>query len=137
MRRNHFAQVEHSSYAGGMLGPMMVTAAGIGLMFVPMSLVSLTKVADGDAGVASSLLNTGQQVGGSIGLAVLGTLAWSAVAASLRSGATQGHALASGFSRGFVVSAVIILLTTVVALVMLRVRREDLTGINPMAAPSD
>jgi EmrB/QacA subfamily drug resistance transporter len=128
---------EHSSYAGGMLGPMMVTAAGIGLMFVPMSLVSLTKVADADAGVASSLLNTGQQVGGSIGLAVLGTLAWSAVAASLRSGATQAHALAYGFSRGFVVSAVIILLTTVVALAMLRVRRHDLTGINPMAAPSD
>jgi EmrB/QacA subfamily drug resistance transporter len=128
---------EHSSYAGGMLGPMMVTAAGIGLMFVPMSLVALTKVADADAGVASSLLNTGQQVGGSIGLAVLGTVAWSAVASSLRSGAAQGHALAYGFSRGFVVSAVITLLTLVVALVMLRVKRDDLTGINPMAAPSD
>ena len=128
---------EHSSYAGGVLGPMMVTAAGIGLMFVPMSLVALTKVADADAGVASSLLNTGQQVGGSIGLAVLGTVAWSAVAASLRSGAAQGHALAYGFSRGFEVSAAITLLTLVVALVMLRVRRADLAGINPMAAPSD
>jgi EmrB/QacA subfamily drug resistance transporter len=128
---------EHSSYAGGVLGPMMVTAAGIGLMFVPMSLVALTKVADADAGVASSLLNTGQQVGGSIGLAVLGTVAWSAVAASLRSGAAQGHALAYGFSRGFEVSAAITLLTLVVALVMLRVRRADLAGINPMAAPSE
>jgi hypothetical protein len=116
---------------------MMVTAAGIGLMFVPMSLVALTKVADADAGVASSLLNTGQQVGGSIGLAVLGTVAWSAVASSLRSGAAQGHALAYGFSRGFVVSAAITLLTLVIALVMLRVRREDLAGINPMAVPSD
>ena len=128
---------EHSSYAGGVLGPMVVTAAGIGLMFVPMSLVSLTRVADGDAGVASSLLNTGQQVGGSIGLAVLGTVAWSAVASSLRAGAAQGHALAYGFSRGFVVSAAIALLTAVVALVMLRVRRGDLAGVNPMAAPSD
>jgi predicted MFS family arabinose efflux permease len=128
---------EHSSYAGGVLGPMMVTAAGIGLMFVPMTLVSLTKVADGDAGVASSLLNTGQQVGGSIGLAVLGTVAWSAVASSLHSGAAQGHALAYGFSRGFVVSAGITLLTLVIALVMLRVKRDDLAGINPMAAPSD
>jgi predicted MFS family arabinose efflux permease len=128
---------EHSSYAGGMLGPMMVTAAGIGLIFVPMSLVSLTKVADGDAGVASSLLNAGQQVGGSIGLAVLGTVAWSAVASSLRSGAAQAHALAYGFSRGFLVSAAITLLTLVVALVMLRVKRADLAGINPMAVPSD
>ncbi len=128
---------EHSSYAGGMLGPMMVTAAGIGVIFVPMSLVSLTKVADGDAGVASSLLNAGQQVGGSIGLAVLGTVAWSAVASSLRSGAAQAHALAYGFSRGFLVSAAITLLTLVVALVMLRVKRADLAGINPMAVPSD
>jgi EmrB/QacA subfamily drug resistance transporter len=128
---------EHSSYAGGVLGPMMVTAAGIGLMFVPMSLVALTKVADADAGVASSLLNTGQQVGGSIGLAVLGTVAWSAVASSLRSGAAQSHALAYGFSRGFLVSAAITLLTLVVALFMLRVRRADLAGINPMAVPSD
>ena len=105
---------EHSSYASGMLGPMMVTAAGVGLMFVPMSLVSLTKVADGDTGVASSLLNAGQQVGGAIGLAVLGTVAWSAVASSLRSAAGKSghvttamtsHALAYGFSRGFVVSA--------------------------------
>src|SRR6185437_3453577 len=102
----------------------------------PMSLVSLTKVPDGDAGVASSLLNTGQQVGGSIGLAVLGTVAWSAVASSLRTGAPQAHALAYGFSRGFVVSAAITLLTAVVALVMLRVKREDLAGINPMAAPA-
>ncbi|MGH3299628.1 MAG: MFS transporter [Trebonia sp.] len=128
---------EHSSYAGGVLGPMMVTAAGIGLMFVPMTLVSLTKVAEGDTGVASSLLNTGQQVGGAIGLAVLGTVAWSAVSSSLRSGAAQGHALAYGFSRGFLVSAAITLLTLVVAVVMLRVKREDLSGINPMAAPTD
>src|SRR6266568_2422119 len=76
---------EHSSYAGGLLGPMMLTALGLGLVFVPLALVSLTKVGNADAGVASSMLNVGQQVGGSIGLAVLGTVAWSAVASSLRS----------------------------------------------------
>ena len=68
---------EHSSYAGGLLGPMLIIAAGLGLLFVPMSLVSLTKVRNADTGVASSLLNVGQQVGGSIGLAILGTVAWS------------------------------------------------------------
>jgi len=67
---------------------------------------------------------------------VLGTVAWSAVASSLRAGAPQGHALAYGFSRGFVVSAAITLLTAVIALVMLRVRREDLAGVNPMAPPA-
>src|SRR5215469_2110492 len=123
---------EHSGYAGGLLGPTIVTAAGVGLIFVPMSLVALARVPNSDAGVASSLLNTGQQVGGSIGLAVLGTVAWSAVASSARSAAAAAahapaahlspaaakaaqaavanHALAHGFSQGYLVSAGIALL---------------------------
>jgi hypothetical protein len=89
-------------------------------VFVPTSLLILNKVNDSDAGAASSLNNVGQQAGGSIGLAVVGTVAWSAVAGSLRSqtadaakaglhvSAAQAaalqtqiyhHALATGFSR--------------------------------------
>jgi predicted MFS family arabinose efflux permease len=146
---------EHSHYASGLLGPMMVTAAGMGMLFVPLSLVALTRVGDNDAGVASSLLNTGQQVGGSIGLAVLGTVAWSAVSNSMRSQAASiagqhlapakaaaaqhaatAHALASGFSKGYLVSAGIALLALIITLVAIRVRREDLAGVNPMAAPT-
>jgi EmrB/QacA subfamily drug resistance transporter len=153
---------EHSTYAGGLLGPMLLTATGMGLLFVPISLVSLTKVANNDAGVASSLLNVGQQVGGALGLAVLGTVAWSAVANSLRSQAAAAaaaaktatvhlsagqqaalqkaatnHALAHGFSQGYVVSAGIMALALIIAVVVIRVKREDLSGINPMAAPTD
>jgi EmrB/QacA subfamily drug resistance transporter len=153
---------EHSHYVSGLLGPMLLTAAGMGLLFVPISLVSLTKVADNDAGVASSLLNVGQQVGGALGLAVLGTVAWSAVANSLRSQAAAAaaaaktatvhlsagqqaalqkaatnHALAHGFSQGYIVSAGIMALALVITLVVIRVKREDLSGINPMAAPTD
>ncbi len=153
---------EHSTYAGGLLGPMMLTAAGMGLLFVPISLVSLTKVGDNDAGVASSLLNVGQQVGGALGLAILGTVAWSAVANSLHSQAAAAaaaakhatvhlstaqqaalqkaaanHALAHGFSQGYIVSAGIMLLGLIIALAAIRVTREDLSGINPMAAPAD
>ena len=145
---------EHSSYVGGLLGPTMVTALGLGLVFVPISLVSLSKVADNDAGVASSLLNTGQQVGGSIGLAVLGTVAWSVVANSLHNQAAsaaksgqhvtaavqtqmQNHALALGFSKGFLTSAALALAGFVIALITIRVTKEDLAGINPMAAPTD
>ena len=146
---------EHSSYAGGLLGPMMITAAGLGLLFVPMALVSLTKVRNADTGVASSLVNVGQQVGGSIGLAILGTVAWSAVATSLRSQTAaaaaaakavghpltvatqtqiQHHALATGFSHGFLVSAAIGLLALIIALAAIRVTREDLSGAQ--AAPA-
>jgi EmrB/QacA subfamily drug resistance transporter len=153
---------EHSTYTGGLLGPMLLTAAGMGLIFVPMSLVALTKVDNNDAGVASSLLNVGQQVGGALGLAILGTVAWSAVANSLHAQAAaaaaaakhatvhlsaaqqaavqkaaSNHALAHGFSQGYVVSAGIMLLGLIIAVVAIRVRREDLSGINPMAAPAD
>jgi EmrB/QacA subfamily drug resistance transporter len=150
---------ENSHYASGLLGPMLVTALGMGLLFVPISLVALTKVADNDAGVASSLLNTGQQVGGSIGLAILGTVAWSAVATSIHSQtaaaarhatahisaakaaalqkAISDHALATGFSKGYLVSAGIALLALVITVVAIRVKKSDLAGINPMAAPVD
>jgi EmrB/QacA subfamily drug resistance transporter len=153
---------EHSHYASGLLGPMILTAIGLGLIFVPLSLVALTRVANNDAGVASSLLNTGQQVGGALGLAVLGTVAWSAVANSLRSQAAAAaaaaktatahlsaaqqaalqkaatdHALATGFSKGYLVAAGIALLALIITVVTIRVRRQDLAGVNPMAAPAD
>ena len=148
---------ENSSYVGGLLGPLIIAAIGLGLLFVPISLVSLTKVANNDSGVASSLLNAGQQVGGSIGLAVLGTVAWSTFANSMRSQAAaaaskagahltqaqqaaaqaqmEHHALAVGFSHGFLVSAGISLAALIITLLAIRVTRADLAGVDPMAAP--
>src|SRR5450755_3570053 len=154
----------HSTYVNGLLGAMIVTALGFGLMFVPLSLIALSKVREEDTGVASSLLNTGQQVGGSIGLAILGTVAWSAVSTNLRSAqvagakaavaaAKAGHpltkaqaaaaktqithnAIAYGFSHGYLVSAGIALLALVVTIATIRVTRQDLAGVNPMAAPA-
>ena len=150
---------EHSTYVGGLLGPMLVTAAGVGLLFMPATLVALSKVDDRDAGVASSLVNTGQQVGGAIGLAVLGTVAWTVVADTARGSAAAArtaavaaaeaghpvhvnaahaaaaiydHALAVGFSRGFEVSAAIMLLALIVTVAMIRVTRQDLAGVQPV-----
>jgi EmrB/QacA subfamily drug resistance transporter len=129
---------EHGTYAGGLLGPLLVTGVGLGLLFVPLSLVALARVAEADSGVASSLLNTGRQVGGSIGLAVLGTVAWTVVADGTHgahgghsahgaaSRAAYQHALAAGFDRGFLVAAGITLLMLVTAVAMIRVRRADL-----------
>jgi hypothetical protein len=137
-----------STYVNGLLGPMLVTSAGLGMLFVPLSLVALTRVRAEDSGVASSLLNTGQQVGGAIGLAALGTVTWTAVANSVKSqaahAAAAGHAvpasggklpasvlnqaLATGISRGFLVAAGIAVLALIVVITMIRVRRGDLTG---------
>jgi EmrB/QacA subfamily drug resistance transporter len=153
---------EHSSYAGGLLGPLIVTAGGLGMLFMPLTLIALSKVEDRDSGLASSLLNTGQQVGGSIGLAVLGTVAWTVVANTARSSAAHAkaaaaaaakaghpvhstssqlaqakvaiydHAISVGFSRGFEVSALIAFIALLVTIAMIRVTREDLAGIQPM-----
>ena len=140
---------ETSTYAGGLLGPLMLTGLGMGLTFVPLSLVALAKVPHQDTGAAASLLNTGQQVGGAIGLAILGTVAWSAMASNTRSAvaaahgahlsaaaqtALGSHALAYGFGRGYLVAAGIAILAVIIALVMIRVKRSDLEGIDPMAA---
>jgi EmrB/QacA subfamily drug resistance transporter len=146
---------EHSGYAGDLLGPQLVSSLGLGLVFVPLSLVALHKVAEQDSGVASSLLNAGQQIGGAIGLALLGTVAWTAVADSVRTQAAHAaavaakagrplpkpgatppapiyhHALAVGFSRGFLVAAAIALLALLIAIVAIRVRRQDLAGAAP------
>ena len=145
---------EHSTYLSNLLGPMLVTSAGLGMLFVPLSLVALTRVRGEDSGVASSLLNTGQQVGGAIGLAALGTVTWTAVSNSVKHQAAQaaaaaakaGHplpapkaggsvpagilhqALAVGISRGFLVAAGIALVALLVTVAMIRVRREDLAG---------
>jgi hypothetical protein len=54
---------------------------------MPLTLIALSKIDDKDAGLASSLVNTGRMVGGSIGLAILGTVAWSVVANTARSSA--------------------------------------------------
>jgi hypothetical protein len=140
----------HTSYAGGLLGPSLLTATGLGLVFVPLSLVALSRVRDQDAGLASSLLNVGQQVGGAIGLAALGTVAWTAVADSARSqiaaaaaGAARSgrslagtqvrtpiyhNALAVGITRGLLAASGIALAALAVAAVTIRIRREDLTS---------
>ena len=71
-----FAQVTpNSSYAASLLGPMLVTGAGVAMCFVPLTLGAVSGVHTDEQGIASALLNSGQQVGGSLGLAVLGTIA--------------------------------------------------------------
>jgi predicted MFS family arabinose efflux permease len=137
---------EHSSYADAVLGPMLVIAAGLGLLFVPATLVALSRVADEESGVAASLRNTGQQVGGSIGLAVLGTVAWTVVANSIQATTAHAtaaqaghpprpsraaftaiyqHALATGFSRAFLAAAGVMLLALVITVIAIRMRRAD------------
>ena len=90
---------EPSSYAGGLLGPMMLTGLGMGLTSCRCRWWRWRRCRTRTPGVASSLLNTGQQVGGAIGLAILGTVAWSAVASN-RGRAIAGRTLGAHLSAG-------------------------------------
>src|SRR3984893_15720566 len=132
---------EHAGYASQLLRPSLVSSFGLGLVFVPLALVALHNVAEQDSGVASSLLNAAQQVGGAIGLALLGTVAWTTVANSVRTqvaaaakagrplpkpgtpppASIYDHALTVGFSRGFLVAAGIGLLAVLIAIATIRI----------------
>jgi EmrB/QacA subfamily drug resistance transporter len=134
----------HSTYAGGLLGPALIIGAGLGMLFLPLSLVSLAGIGEAASGAAASLLNTGRQVGAAVGLAVLGTVAWTVTAHSARTSAAvrtasparvaawqaaaHQRALTAGFDRAFVVAAAIAVLMIVVAITVIRIRRADLAG---------
>lgn len=101
----------HSGYASTVLGPLLVTGAGIGLSMPPSMNTGTFGVAPGDAGVASATINVGQQLGGSIGTALLNTIATSAAASYLASraiaasagaqGAVQAAAAVHGYTTAF------------------------------------
>ncbi|MGZ8794896.1 MAG: MFS transporter [Gaiellaceae bacterium] len=67
----------HGTYLSDLLPGLILMSIGMGLVFVPLTLIATTNIAPGDAGLASGLLNTTQQVGGAMGLALLSTLATS------------------------------------------------------------
>jgi EmrB/QacA subfamily drug resistance transporter len=73
----------HSSYAADVLPPLLLASAGLGLVMSPSMNTGTTGIAPSDAGVASAVVNTGQQVGGSIGTSLLNTMAASAAAGYL------------------------------------------------------
>lgn len=88
------------SYWTDLFVPMMVLAAGMGLMFVPITLMVVSHVDHSEAGAASGMLNIGQQVGGSIGLAAIGTIAWTSVANTVRDGMAAAAAAGGGAASG-------------------------------------
>ena len=135
---------ETGSYWTNLFAPMMILAVGMGFMFVPITLMVVSHVSNQEQGAASGLLNTGQQIGGAIGLAAIGTVAWTSVAHSITSqmaagaGATAGaaasgaaasdavpgvptsvlfQALTTGFSTGLLVAAGVVWAGFAVAIV--------------------
>ncbi|MGW0389911.1 MFS transporter [Streptomyces sp. NPDC003042] len=150
----------HSTYAGSILGPMLVFSTGMGLQFVSLTLMALSNVPDRESGAASGLLNTMQQVGGSLGLSILVTVfgtasrkeAHTQVPAFLRTANPQERAffartgqlpdpwgdqvLTSGVSAAFIVAALFTLVGAVIALFAIQVRPSDLARLQGNHTPA-
>jgi EmrB/QacA subfamily drug resistance transporter len=93
------------SYVGDVLVPGVITTTGIGLAFVPTTIAAMAGVERSDAGLASGLVNTSRQVGGSLGLAILATLATQHTQDLAHGGPIGASALTGGFHRAFLVGA--------------------------------
>ena len=101
----------HGSYAGNLLVGLMPMSIGMGLTFVPITLLGTGGVSGEDAGLASGLFNTAQQVGGSLGLAILSTLAASQTSSLLHAARRRRAALAarvSGYHVAFLAAAIML-----------------------------
>ena len=112
-----FARVPvEGSYAADVLVPSLLVAIGIGLSFVPVTIAAVAGVRPQEAGLASGLVNTSRQVGGSLGLAILATLATQRTDAL----GTGADALTAGFHRAFEVGALFAFAGAVAALLIVR-----------------
>jgi hypothetical protein len=116
------------SYLSDVLPGILVMGIGLGFTFVPLTLIATTNVTADDAGLASGLFNTSQQVGGALGLAILSTLAANRTAdrlASLGHSATaheHAQALTSGFHVGFLAGAGLMALGVTLIAALVRAR---------------
>jgi len=93
------------SYAGSVLGPSILAGIGLGASFVPVTIAAVTGTEPHEAGLASGLINTAQQVGGALGLAILATIANSTTNDAFHGGADKATALTQGFADAFTVGA--------------------------------
>jgi hypothetical protein len=118
----------HANYLADVLGPLAVLAIGLGMAFVSTSATAISGVNPSDSGLASALLNAGRQLGGSLGIAIMGTVAATVSRAQLTTGpfthVAVNRALTSGFSSAFEVAALFAAGGFIAALIAVRNRQE-------------
>jgi EmrB/QacA subfamily drug resistance transporter len=121
----YFTQVSvGGSYLADLLPGFLLIALGLGFSFVPISIAALAGVQPAEAGLASGLINTSQQIGGALGIAALSTIATSRTDDALASGSSQAVALVDGFQGAFVAGVILAGLGILAALTL--IRRDEL-----------
>ncbi len=123
------------SYVTDLLPGFLLMALGIGFSFVPTSVAALAGVEPREAGLASGLINTSQQIGGALGLAVVSTFATARTEDALASGSPRADALVTGFQGALWLSVIVGLLGIVAALTL--IRREELASVVGEIEPAE
>ena len=118
----------HANYFADVLGPLVVLAIGLGMAFVSTSVTAISGVQPNESGLASALLSVGRQLGGSLGIAIMGNIATTVTRNQLATGpfthAAVNRALTTGFSAAFEIAGLIALAGFVTALVAVRHRQS-------------
>ncbi len=127
-----------SSYPAMILPAFIVMAVGMGCVFVPLSNTSLTGVEDHDAGVASAMVNTTQQVGGALGVALLNTVFTTTInnyGTNHRTSPFSPSAQIHGYNVAFLISAILLGLSTLVTFLM--IRKDPETAVPVEGTPTE
>jgi EmrB/QacA subfamily drug resistance transporter len=131
-------------YLSDIVAPMVIAAAGLGFAFVPVTIAAVSGISQDDSGLASGLINTSQQIGGALGLAVLATIANSTTEDLLGSAgadpaalaAATPNALTEGFHDAFLAGAGFAILGILAALLVIRSSdSRALVGVDPAELP--
>ena len=125
-------------FTADILGPSLLAAMGLGFGFVTSTIAAVSGVREREQGLASGLINTSQQIGGALGLAVLSTIATTRTSDAIAGGSSLKHALTAGFQSAFLGGAVIAALGVAATLVLIRTRdsRAHVEMANAEAAPA-
>jgi EmrB/QacA subfamily drug resistance transporter len=138
-----FSQVPGTggSFAADVLGPSLLAAVGLGLSFVPVTIAAVTGTKPHEAGLASGLINTSEQVGGALGLAILATVANSRTQSLFHAGVhSSAVALTKGYDRAFLVGAGFAVAGAILAAVLIssrdsRQHAQEVQRADAAAAP--
>ena len=127
----YFTQVSvGGSYWTDLLPGFLIIGLGMPFAFVPISIAALAGTGPDQAGLASGLFNTSQQIGGAVGIALLSTIAISTTESAISDGSQQAVALTDGFQAAFWVGAVVALIGVLVSVFLVRGR-----DLQPVAKP--
>jgi MFS family permease len=127
----------HAAYPSDLLPVMLLLGVGAGLAFPALMTLAMSGATASDSGLASGLVNTTQQVGGALGLAVLATLSTTRTDDLRASGETANAALTGGYHLAFALGAILVVAALALALVLLRPHPEagqegeDVRGAQP------